>query len=113
MSTTIINALKSELARVQKKIDKLESLINKNHLSVDDAKAMDEFAAKFNASKSGDEKIKVYEENIDLVNRWDKSVAAAKHQAENSMKWHDEFCELCHQRDEFIREISKMEFYQR
>ena len=110
MSNVILNTLKRELKRKQKRIDELEKLMSERHLNSEDAKAMDSFAEKFNNAKSADEKIKIANEWSKVTERWQQNVDKAKHQSDNYVKWMDKQHELMSECRDLSNEIAQIEF---
>jgi hypothetical protein len=103
----VYETLAKALAKKQKRMEWLKGEMAKKHLDADTAKAMDSFAARFNAAKDGQAKMAIAAEWQETNDKWKSQVAGLKHQIANDAKWQAEYQKLYFQIDELVSEIGR------
>ena len=94
MSDIVIKTLRRELKKKQDRIQRLKIMMSECHIREETAKAMDEFARRFNNADIVKEKLKIASEWKETSNLFKKQCAKAKYQNDNYMKWLDEQTKL-------------------
>lgn len=108
--SAVLKALNADMKKKQDRIDLLDGLMHKDHLSKEDARLMDDFSRRFNASSSITERANIIAQNSALMKRWDDAVKKSIHQTDNYMKWSEEHLKLRLECDELGQEIARIEF---
>jgi len=107
--SAVIKVLEREIKKKQKRLDHLESLMSKNHLSSDDIAAHDKLAVKINAENDMDKKLKLMNKLKPINDRILIQLKADKHQSDNYIKWMNEQFKI----ETEIHEISNELFCQK
>jgi len=111
MKTNIVfETLAKELAKKQKRLEWLKTEMSKSHLDSDTAKAMDSFAARFNAARDGKSKMAIAAEWQETSDKWNTQVTGLQYQIANREKWEAEYQKLYFQIDELVREIGRIKY---